>query len=84
MGVSPDARMRPLTGRAARERDCSAREVPQDTTPTTSRASPRILARPFRPDLREIGRFEGLRPDSWESRPEHVEGLDLQPDTHGR
>ena len=43
-----------------------------------------VLSRRFRADLRAIGLFEDIEPDSWELGPAHVEGLDLQPDTHGR
>ena len=49
-----------------------------DTTPTAPRPPLAVLARRFRPDLREIGLFEGLGADSWKLRPVHVEGLDLQ------
>ena len=58
-------------------RPCVRARVPQqDTTPTASRASLPVLSLRFRADLHEIGRFEGLRPDSWELVPAHVEGLD--------
>ena len=40
----------------------------EDTTPTASTASLPVLARRFRADLHEIRLFEGLEPDSWESR----------------
>ena len=45
-------------------------------TLTAPRASLPVMARRFRPDLREIGLFEGLGPDSWKLPPAHVEGLD--------
>ena len=60
-----DARMRPLAGMAAHRAATLAREVPRGgTTPTASRASPSVLSRRFRAELHEIGRFEGLGPDS--------------------
>ena len=40
--------------------------VPKDTTPTISTASLPVLARRFRADPHEIGRFEGIGPDLWE------------------
>ena len=43
-----------------------AGKVPKDTAPTTSTASLPVLARRFRADLREVGRFEGIGPDLWE------------------
>ena len=43
-----------------------AGKVPKDTTPTTSTASLPVLARRFRADPHEIGRFEGIGPDLWE------------------
>ena len=53
-----------------------AREAPHTTTLTAPRASLPFMARRFRPDLREMGLFEGLGPDSWKLPPAHVEGLD--------
>ena len=46
--------------------------VPKDTTPTISTASLPVLARRFRADPHEIGRFEGLGLDSLELA-EHVD-----------
>ena len=68
--------MRPLAGMAAHRAATLAREVPS-TTPTASRASLSVLARRFRADLHEIRLFEGLEPDSWESRPAQAEALQL-------
>ena len=76
-----------------------ARVPQQDTTPTASRASLPVLARRFRADLHGIRLFEGLEPDSWESRPApwwtcpaltespqlvDVDGLDRGPAAGGR
>ena len=69
-----DARMRQLAGMAAHESASLAREAAR-TTPTARRASAPVLCGVVPPDLHEIGLFEGLEPDSWESRPAHVEGL---------
>ena len=74
--------MRPLAGMGAHRTATLAREVPRHHPDRFEGLSVRPGA-PVPPDLHEIGLFEGLEPDSWESRPAHVEGLDLQPDTHG-
>jgi hypothetical protein len=66
--------MRPLAGMAAHRSDCSARGVPRHY-PDRIEALSVHPVREFSPDVAEIGRFEGLEPDSWESRPAHVEGL---------
>ena len=76
--VSPDTstRGRPRCPNApagghdrARERFFGARGSKTDTTPTARRASASVLCGVVQPDLHEIGRFEGLEPDSWKSRP---------------
>ena len=64
-----------------------ARVPQQDTTPTASTASLPVLARRFRADLHGIRLFEGLEPDSWESRPAplvDVDGLDRESSAGGR
>ena len=60
-----DARMRPLAGMAAHRSDCLVRVVP--SYPGRIEALSANPARVVSPDVAEIGRFEGLELDSWES-----------------
>ena len=57
--------MRPLAGMAAHRSDCLARVV--QALPGRIEALSVNPARVVSPDVAEIGRFEGLELDSWES-----------------
>ena len=68
---------------------CSRQRGKRDVSPDTStRGRPRRPNAPAGGHDRARGRFEGLEPDSWESRPSHIEhqgdGLQLAPSTGAR
>ena len=63
----PRQRLRPPSScRPPGPRSCQLARCPRTLPLTTSTASLPVLARRFRADLREVGRFEGIGPDLWE------------------